>query len=226
MKLKSALAIVLSFPLWLSCVHDPFPVPPDEIGPCESGTVYFEKDILPILSANCAYSGCHDAGTARDGVVLDSYQNTFDTGDIEPGNPGGSELYEVITESDPSKIMPPQPNTALTQEQINLIALWISQGAENLDCIEDCDTVNVSFLSDIKPVFDSYCFNCHSGSSPSGGLLLTDYATISDASLNGEVVPRINHENGLPIMPPSGTKIDDCNLSLIDAWVRAGAPNN
>ncbi len=246
MKSKLTLLVAALSLTWMACEHEPFPAPPpgmvnDTIQdttnkppdttvvpggkPCDPDTVYFERDILPILSINCAYDGCHSATTASDGVVLDNYQNVISTADVRPGDPGGSDLYEVITETDPSKRMPQPPNKPLSQTQIDLIRKWILQGAQNLSC-DDCDTTNISFQAHIKPIFSSCAFNCHSGSTPSGGLLLTNYGNIADAVINGEVIPRINHEPGYPKMPPSGIKLDDCRLTQIDLWVKAGVPNN
>ncbi len=232
-----------------SCEHEPFPAPPGGMGndtikdpvdtttkpidttqgptvkPCDPDTVYFNRDILPILSSNCAYSGCHDAGTAKEGVVLNSYQNVIATADVRPGDLSGSDLYEVITETDPDKIMPRPPNKPLTQANIDLIAKWILQGAKNLTC-DECDTANISFSQHIKPIFEKSCAVCHSGATPSGFLLLTNYGNITDAVINNTVISRINHQGSIAVMPPSGIKLDDCKLKQIEVWVKAGVPNN
>src|SRR5690606_3269572 len=94
-----------------ACVHEPIlPVDPggntgdtvivdpvDE--PCLPDVVYFERDILPILRSNCAKSGCHDAISHQDGNVFDSYQNVMASDEVDPFDPGGSDLYEVITDN-------------------------------------------------------------------------------------------------------------------------------
>ena len=117
--------------------------------PCSPDSVYFEKDILPILRSNCAKSGCHDVASHQDDVILDSYGNVMNSDIIKPFNLNGSDLYEVITETDPDKVMPQPPNQKLTTDQVALIAKWISQGAKNLTCNENagqCDTTNVKQL--------------------------------------------------------------------------------
>ncbi len=245
---KAILFLIVLSAVVYSCVHEPFPAPPNGMGndtikepdttnkppdttqgpnvkPCDPDTVYFSRDILPILSSNCAYAGCHNTGTASDGVVLNNYQNTIATADVRPGDLNGSDLYEVITDNDPDKRMPPPPNSKLTQANIDLIAKWILQGAQNLTC-DECDTVNISYQLHIKPIFDKSCAVCHSGATPAGGLLLTNYMNRREAVIFSQVIPRINHRNGLPVMPPSGIKLDDCKLQQIDAWVKAGYPNN
>ena len=74
-----------------SCTHDPFiPDMMDEnpidtmtmdttiiAEPCDTTIIYFNTEILPILNGSCAFSGCHDASTASDGVILDNYENVI-----------------------------------------------------------------------------------------------------------------------------------------------------
>ena len=47
--------------------------------PCDSNTVYFEQQILPILISNCSQPGCHNAASAQDGVVLTNYSSIIST---------------------------------------------------------------------------------------------------------------------------------------------------
>lgn len=242
------LALLLSLFVY-SCVHESFPAPPPGMGsdtikdptdttnkppdttqgpqikPCDPDTIYFNRDVLPIFAANCSFQGCHHAASPSKGIILDSYQNVITTAKVEGGDLEAGKLYEVITDTDPNDRMPPSPRKALTGTDIDIIRKWIVQGAQNLSC-EACDTTNISYQLHIKPIFDQSCAPCHSGSGPSGGLLLTNYTNRADAVLNNQVLPRINHRNGLPVMPPSGVKLDDCKLKQIDAWVAAGLPNN
>lgn len=201
---------------------------PDGI-PCDPDTVYFEKDILPILISNCAMSGCHNSASHEDGVILDGYQNVVNTGEVSPFNPGGSELYEAITETDPEDRMPPPPAAALTAEQKALIAKWINQGAQNLTCNPNygqCDTLNVKYAGFIKPVIDTYCKGCHSGNSPSGGINLSTYNGVKTIALNGQLIGSISWANGFSKMPQGGNKLDDCTIAKFEAWITEGAPEN
>ncbi len=249
MKLKSLIALVALATIWISCVHEPFPAPPNGMGndtikdpmdttnkppdttqgpnikPCDPDTVYFNTDVLPIFSSNCAIPGCHNSGTANKGIILDSYQNVVSTGKIKGGDLNAGKIHEVITDTDLNDRMPPFPRKALNQSDIDLIEKWILQGAQNLSC-DECDTLNISYQKHIKPIFDKSCAVCHSGSTPAGGLLLTNYSNRADAVVNNQVIPRINHRSGLPVMPPSDIKLDDCKLKQIEAWVKAGVPNN
>jgi hypothetical protein len=128
------------------------------VRPCDPDTVYFERDVLPILVSNCAKSGCHDDVSMREGFSLTSYQKVMNSGEIDPFDLDGSDLYEVLTETDPDKVMPPPPADPLDQAQIDVIAKWIVQGAQNLSCEENnsggCDTADVSFSAIVFPILD------------------------------------------------------------------------
>jgi uncharacterized membrane protein len=212
-----------------ACKHDPFPYdgpsgenPTDK--PCDPDTVYFQNQILPLLTSNCAMSGCHDAATAEGDVILTSYQNIMQTADVRPGNPNGSDLYEVVTETDPDKRMPPPPAAMLSQEQQQLIYTWIQQGARNNSC-NSCDTASVKFSTHVLPVISQNCQSCHGASNPSGGVSLMNYTQVKDAVLNKNLVNNINYVSGYKAMPPGG-KLPNCDIRKVAIWVADGMPNN
>jgi len=172
--------------------------------PCDSNIVYFERDILPILNSNCAMSGCHDPGTAVEGVILNTYQNIMRTGRVVPYNTSGSDLYDVITETRLDKVMPPPPKSKLSPTQIALIAKWINQGAQNLYC-------------------DSS--GCHNATLASGGINVDNYQGLSAIAANGKLVGSIEGLQGFIAMP-QGRKLDSCSIKQIKIWVNKGFPNN
>lgn len=192
---------------------------------CDPDSVYFENDILPLITGSCAYSGCHDAASHKDGVVLDSYENIMNTGDVRAGNPGGSELYEVLVESDPRKVMPEPPNAPFTQAQKDLVRKWIAQGAQNNKCT-DCDTTDVSFASQVMDVMNVNCNMCHSKARADGGVILDTYTDVKKEVDNGKLVGVINHKSGFKKMPLSGIKMADCDIRKIEIWINNGALNN
>ncbi|HYC87116.1 MAG TPA: c-type cytochrome domain-containing protein, partial [Chryseosolibacter sp.] len=133
-------SVLVSFIILVSqgCVHEPLVPqnPGPEPGPvtdetCDPAVVYFQSEILPLLISNCAKGGCHDAATAEDGIILDSYANVMNSDVIEAGDPSDSELYEQITEDEPDEIMPPPPAEPLSSQQVAVIRSWILQGAKN-----------------------------------------------------------------------------------------------
>lgn len=194
--------------------------------PCDSDSVYFNSQILPILISNCTTSGCHDVASHEDGVILTDYSHVMNTAGVVPGDPSDGDMMEVLTTSDPDDRMPPAPATPLTGAQLQLIQTWISQGAQNLDCSGICDTSNVTFTGTIKPLMQTYCKGCHSGSSPGGGVSLTNYAGISGAAFDGSLVGSVDHLPGWNAMPKNSAKMSDCDIAKIKIWVNAGAPNN
>lgn len=113
------------------------------IGLIESGSVAaqiqepvdFATEIRPIFSDHCF--ACHGPDDAqRDGGFrLDVKESAFGSGDsgvplIVPGNPEQSLIFERITASDSNERMPPaEHNKDLSQDQIELLARWINEGA-------------------------------------------------------------------------------------------------
>jgi hypothetical protein len=155
--------------------------------PCDPDSVYFANTILPLFISNCAKSGCHDAAGHEGDIILNSYSNIMASGEIVPYNSNDGDIPEVITETDPDKIMPPPPNSPLTSQQINLILTWINQGAQNNYC-DDCDTLNVTWSGKIKPIIDLKCRGCHSGTNPPQGINLSTYTGVQGIALTGSLM--------------------------------------
>jgi hypothetical protein len=197
--------------------------------PCDSQVVYFNNEILPLLKSNCAKSGCHDAETHQEGIILDSYQNVIASGIITPYDLNESDLFEVITETDPDKVMPEPPNQRLTAEQITLLATWILQGAKDLECDVNaggCDTTNVTYSGFVAPLINTYCKGCHSGPTASGNIVLTSHAGVKTVADNGRLLGAITWAQGYQKMPRNSNKLSDCNIAKIKAWINDGALNN
>jgi hypothetical protein len=95
--------------------------------------VSYSKDIAPIINSNCAFSGCHGNNTGQqdeDEFILTTYSDLI-KGGIEPGSPKKSELYSTLKSLNDNDIMPRKPYSPLTERQIQLIYVWIGQGAKN-----------------------------------------------------------------------------------------------
>lgn len=194
--------------------------------PCSPDSVYFENDILPILLSNCAFSGCHNQASASDGVVLDSYAKVLQTGEVRPGNPGESELFEAITETKPNKVMPPPPASRLSTDQVAKIEKWIRQGAKNNACSQnECDTMKISYQNFVKPKLAG-CTTCHNASNQSGNVRLDTYAGVKAVAVNGKLIGSLAWLPGYANMPPGGSQTDPCTIKKIKSWVNAGSPDN
>ncbi|MFN5324050.1 MAG: c-type cytochrome [Bacteroidota bacterium] len=199
----------------LSCKHEvPKPSAPE---------VCFEKEILPLLVSNCSQSGCHNSVSSADGVILTDYANILATGEVSPGNPDESDLYEVLIKGE----MPPQGETPLTQQQIDLISNWISQGAKNTTCESICDTNTITYTASVKPLLDKNCVGCHSGSNSSGGVNLSNANGINIVINNGKLLQALKQTGPAKPMPPPPTgKLSDCEIRMVEKWIQAGNPYN
>lgn len=90
--------------------------------------VSYAKDIAPIIISNCTSSGCH-GDSQYEKFSLTSYSKLMNGG-ISAGSPEKSELYATL-KSLGDDIMPKKPNNELSEKQIQLIYIWIGQGAKN-----------------------------------------------------------------------------------------------
>lgn len=234
-----AIALLASFAFGLTaCVHEP-PLAPELLGgtggggnggggtgvPCDSNVVYFNQQVMPILLSNCAVPGCHNLPTDdNDRIQITSYESLMNSDIVDNGD-----LLEAITETDPDDIMPRPPAEPLTPSEIALIALWIQQGAQNLNCDNyagGCDTTNVTYSGTIQPLLALKCQGCHSGPAPQGGLTFTAWSVVNTVALDGRLEGAIRHQSGYTAMPPSGAMLPQCEIDMISAWVQQGAPQN
>ncbi len=118
--MKLLLFITIGF-IGVSCKHKtPFN---------DLSEVSYVRDISPIISSNCAFSGCHGA-TEFEGFNLTTYTGLI-SGGVEAGLPEKSTVYTTLKSLNDGSIMPRKPYTALKEAQIQLIYVWIGQGAKN-----------------------------------------------------------------------------------------------
>jgi mono/diheme cytochrome c family protein len=200
---------------------------PPPVVSCSPDTAYFQQQVLPIFISNCSVSGCHDAISHQDGVILTNYAQIMNTGDIRPGNPNGSEAFEKITDPDNSDRMPPAPRSRLSASQIDVIRKWIMQGAKNNSCqSSSCDTSQVRYSTTIRNIISNKCQGCHSGNSAGGGYDYSSYAGLKARADDGKLLGAVYHMPGYSAMPKNGNMLSDCELVQIRKWVNAGAPNN
>lgn len=98
-------------------------------------SVSFKGDVKPILQQRCG--ACHDPGgegAEKSGLLLDSYYSVMKGTRfgpvVVPGSSIDSTLWRLVAgKADPTLKMP-HGQAPLTEDQINTIAAWIDQGAE------------------------------------------------------------------------------------------------
>ena len=90
-----------------------------------------------------------------------------------------------------------------------------------------CDTTDLSYIFDIKPIFEKNCFSCHGSTGTYSDILnLENFDHIQRVVDNGRLLRNIKHDpDGTP-MPASGGKLSDCNINKIEAWINRGIPQN
>ena len=187
---------------------------------CSPDTVYFQQTILPLITSNCAMSGCHDAISHKEGVILTDYAHIRAYSSTT--NPAGSTLYRSIV----TGYMPPKGPLASTQ--IASLLKWMQQGAKNNSCVAsgNCVATNVSFANTVLPTLRTNCTGCHSGTTPSAGIDLNSYATVKVQAANGKLVGSISHSTGFIPMPSATVSISACEINQIKAWIAEGTLNN
>lgn len=233
-KLLAGIAMIcLSVILVISCKHElPLPIddgsggavtPPTTGNPCSPDSVYFQNTILPLLTSNCAMSGCHDVTTHKEGLILNNYTGIMRL--VKAGNAGGSKLVSVITTLSNGDVMPPPPMARLNSAQIDAIKKWINQGAKNNICAS-CDTATFTFSAAVKPILQNKCNGCHTGASAGGGVDLSTYNGVKASAQAGTLLGSIEHKAGYKVMPQGGAKLPECEIIQIRKWVAAGSLNN
>jgi len=183
----------------------------------------FTRDILPVIVSRCATTGCHDAITHKEGYNYTTYANIKNS--VSPGNPLNSKLYTVIKLSSGESKMPPSSSPQLSAAEIDSIGKWITYGALNENCGEVCDTIKpVTFSGTIWPIMQSSCIGCHSGTSPSGNVLLASYNNVATVASSGVLMNSLKG-NGVTKMPV-GTSFSACRIRQFQIWVNDGFKNN
>jgi cytochrome c553 len=185
----------------------------------EDSAICFERDILPIFVSSCAKSGCHDAITRKEGLVLNSF-NGIKAAGLKPGNPADSKVYEEANGR-----MGAARYGNLTAEQKLLIKKWILLGAKNTtNCPVTCDSSQYKYSANIKPMIDKYCAGCHTYPNASGSVDLSSYAGVAASVVGGKLLNSLKASSNW--MPKGGNKLSDCQIAQFEKWINAGAPNN
>jgi len=102
-------------------------------------------------------------------------------------------------------------------------------------------TQKVSFVSDVKPILDDHCLECHVKGKEGyekSGLSMESYANLMTGTKFGPVIEPgssisstlmrlVDHKADSSInMPHDKTKMEDGHIELIKLWIDQGAKNN
>jgi hypothetical protein len=96
-----------------------------------------------------------------------------------------------------------------------------------------CDTMNVIYVADIKPVFIANCYSCHGTAvTDNGGLNLEDTASLrqylqqgfrGDGIYGSKLYHCLIHSLSALPMPPTYI-VDSCSLMKVKRWLNLRAP--
>ncbi|MEQ1746084.1 MAG: hypothetical protein ABMA02_11700 [Saprospiraceae bacterium] len=90
--------------------------------------------------------------------------------------------------------------------------------------LTNCDTAGMRYSVEIREILQQNCDGCHLPSASTYSLIPYEtHAQFAAVANNGKLLNRINSQS--QPMPPTGL-LSACNRAKIEAWVRAGAPNN
>ena len=91
----------------------------------------------------------------------------------------------------------------------------------------------VSFASQVLPIFEDNCTHCHGASRQNGGLRLDSYAMLMAGGTDGAVVAPGNADGSLLVelvtsgeMPKNAASLGAEEIATIREWIEAGARDN
>ena len=122
--------------------------------------VDYQTEIQPIFDNNCG--GCHLGNSSSGGLSLTSYENLMSSGTVVPGDHQSSNLYDRIVRPESAQGDMP-PAGSLLQNEIDLIAAWIDEGAlpEEPTTVAGCMDPNaITCDDDIDPLYFPECETC------------------------------------------------------------------
>ena len=130
MKLRSDVlaALAVTTGIALAVQGGPSPVVEAHEAVESHAAVSFASEVMPLMEKYCWE--CHSQENAELGLMLDSYEGTMAGSDygtvVEPGDPDGSLLVDMIASGDM-----PEDGDPMPADELEIIRTWIAEGAEN-----------------------------------------------------------------------------------------------
>ena len=91
-----------------------------------------------------------------------------------------------------------------------------------------CDTSDVSYVNDIKPIIIGHCYYCHDNEHAAlygDHVFLEDYDDLMQAVEDGSFYGSVSYSGDFVTMPED-YQLDSCDLKKIDAWIKRGAKDD
>lgn len=110
-----------------------------------------------------------------------------------------------------------------------LVLIVISCQKKEVNLTPTCSTnptSTVSLKRDVFPIIKTNCLSCHDAANHNGGIVLDSYENLQLYGKSDDLVNSIRiAANGKAYMPKGG-RLLDCEIALIQAWVKQGLVNN
>ena len=147
---------------------------------------------------------------------------------VDSATPTSQPTEVVVPATETSTSLPVSTDTAIPA--VTDTALATEPPTATQPAVVDA---TVSFATDVLPIIQSRCINCHGGDRTEEGLVLLSYADIMAGSSNGPVVTPGDSEFSLLAelvsnqeMPKRGPKLTPPQMQIIVDWINQGALDN
>ena len=203
--------------------------------------VDFTKDVYPIFKEGCLK--CHGPEKQKGKYRMDTREGAFKKGDAGPfivaGNSEKSPIIHMVAGLIEEGLMPPpsdKPGESepLSKEQIGILRAWIDQGAEWPEGPIKEATKEVTFTSDIAPLFTKACGECHSGGQGKGGFQVDSRESVlkggktygqsiapGDSGKSALITIISGKDEDLPF--PEKHKLAAKQIDAVRQWINQGA---
>jgi cytochrome c553 len=206
----------------------------DQPSPSLAQAPAFDEHVRPILAAKC--HRCHGRETQKSALDLSSPRSIRQGGESGPilddQNPIESKLYEYVS----GRVMPPEGEGELSDDEIATIRRWIEAGGQLPD--EQADSSQQVTEHDALPILLLRCAICHGRQRRESGLDVRSVAALRAGGKSGPAIVPGKPDESLLVkriraaeMPPlkklapySVKPVTADELATLTRWIAAGAP--
>ena len=91
---------------------------------------------------------------------------------------------------------------------------------------DTCDLSQAKYSLKIQKILADNCVVCHGHGLQEGNVRLDSHEKVTIQVNNGKLLKSISHQAGASPMPYGLPKMNDCNISMIEQWIKNGALND
>lgn len=203
----------------------------DDLGSLSQSSVLTSK-AMSILTNKCSF--CHNESVPQGGIasVTDVNYLLFNR-IVIPGQPDISDLIRVIREGS----MPPT-GTQVTTSELDTLTQWVQSGLNDVGVPQGQvpaptpvptptpgTQLTATYSSLASKIFTPKCVGCHNATNADAGVNLSTYNSVRTIALGGKLYSSVS-TTGSGYMPKGGARLTSAELTAMNQWITAGAPNN